>query len=695
MLTINYLSNAAQSPNNYVEVIAENEQIIDYTPGNGNGQVNEYDEAINGTTCNLTATIQSIDCDDQGTSTGADDTYSVTFLVENGGVSGTWTANNGGTNPSFNGSYGVPFTLQGGNIISAGGLQVVVAFSDNSNSACSTTASWTPPATTCSTSGADPCDALTEYQNALAVPPKVTWRNSPTGIISVVYSTPNGSLDSFIVDGPAALAITIAANNTFLARDVACTTNGFAITGTFRDSVNPSNAQPFIFRLDAQGNVLQASIPFLPGTSAFNDALGFSIFATVPDGANRDILYTELFSFSRSYQLAAFDGANNLLWQNQMIGDLVTNRIGGATLSDDNTMIYFSYRNGNQESWPRLRGVNPLDGSTNWEILLGDLIGSTNFIVSGNVSPPLNMPNGDVVLGFTARSNGVQDPYVIRVDMPGNVVFLTPAPALSTPTGSAPVPQFVSAAGNIVFEAFSSIEVVTGAGNFVNCTGSQGVDLELSAVSTQAQPAIYDVNNITFTLSNLGNETATGITVDVPRPTDVRYTGSNEFTASQGTLSTFGTYVWTVGDLAPGATAILVVNYFSLSATGYTQYAEVLTVDQTDTDSSPGNGNGTSAGEDDEVFLDLTNATITQALTFFPNPAPQGEQVILDFVSSGETTQTVIFSDLTGRPVHTTQVTFLEGRNQIPVDLGMLPSGVYIVAFPESGLHPKRIIIQE
>jgi len=797
-ITINYFLNAPSATDSYIEVLAANEQDIDSTPGNGNGQVNEDDEAVtgraafpcdleltidsivcndngtsisdddffyvylvvnsasrgnggsytvgaNGTSipqpaiygqqyrqfvgvqsiarqgdsifirafdgidsgcsifegfpapptcsstlpCNITAAIQSIDCDDQETQIETDDTYSVTFLVENGSASGTWTADNGGTNPSFSGSYGVPYTLQGGNIfntINQGGLTLSVNITDDQDASCSTTVTWQTPGSTCSSS-ADPCDAIDEYQASLLEPVCSSMSTSPEGIIKVIYAVGSG-IDSFTFDGPVELGVTPVANNTFIAGDVVCTTDGFAVVGTFRDSINPGSAQPFLFMLDGTGSTVQATIP--PFTSSYTDILDFNFVDVATSGAGGDILYVEVFSFSRSHQLAAFDADANLLWQDQQIGDLVTNRIGGSVLSPDEGTIYFSYRDGNSQFWPRFRGVDALTGATRWEQQLAPLVLSNpTGLVSGNVSKPLVMQNGDGTLAFSTNERGSVSFHLTQFDPLGNVIYTTPLQ-----TTNLNVPVFAGENDVVVVSDGTDLSVYEG-GELVNCNGTpRGVDLELSAVSAQSQPAIYDVNNITFTLTNNGTETATGITVDVPLPAGVVYTGGNEFTASQGSLTTFGDNVWSVGDLGPGITATLVVNYFSLSAAGYTQYAEVLSLNELDIDSAPGNGNGTSSMEDDEVFLNLTGPTM-QALTFFPNPLPQGEQVILDFVSSGETEQTVIFSDLTGRAVHTVQVTFGEGPNQIPVDLGFLPAGVYVISFPKSGLAPKRIIVQE
>ncbi|MFK8057655.1 MAG: CARDB domain-containing protein [Saprospiraceae bacterium] len=669
-----------------------NGQVLESNENNNTISVPFTIEAVVAPTCDIIANVLSVDCDNRGTLLEADDTYSVTFLIANGATVGLWTASSGGAASTLGGSYGEPFTLQLGNISSAinsGLLMSSLDITDAVDTSCSTIVSWQTPEATCSAS-TDPCDAISEYESSATPIEELSVELNRAGEIEITDRTTSPAL-VFTFDGGIALGITPVQNGISV-RDVARIGFGYVVTGTIRDAANPSNAQPAIFQLDGGGTILQASIPF--PTGSFNDLFSFNIIDVATAGANGDVLYTQAFSFDRSFQIAAFDESTNLLWEDQRIGDLVSNRIGGVALSPDESTLYFSYRNGNSGSWPRFRGVNTADGLTNWEVLLGDFISSTAMPLTGDVSTPVVFPNGDGVLGFSATDGSMVQNYAARFDADGNMVFVTQLPTSSTVNQDLYFPVFIGSRGDVVMQSATDTVVVTGLGSVANCSGINGVDLELSAVSAQTQPQQYAQNSITFTLVNSGTETATDINVDVPRPADVRYTGGNEYTASQGVFSPYRSNIWTVGDLAPGATARLVVNYFSRSANGYTQYAEVFTMDDVDVDSTPGNGSGTSAVEDDEVFLDLTSP-MTQALTFYPNPTPQGEQLILDFISSGETTQTLIFSDLTGRPVRVIEVSFQEGRNQIPLDLGVLPSGVYVIAFPESGLAPKRVIVQE
>jgi len=697
-ITINYFLRVTSSPNSYIEVLAANEQDVDSTPGNGNGQVTEDDEAstdpTSGPTCSISASIQSIDCDDQGTATETDDTYSVTFLVENGAATGTWTADNGGANPSFGGSYGVPYTLQGGNLLNAinlGGLTLAVNITDDLDASCTTSLTWQTPGATCSSS-TDPCDAVTEYRATPAAPFKVGVSDDEAGNFTVQYATPSGGLASFTFNVPSAIGISPVNLSTVSARDVICTSNGFAVAGLYRELGSPGNNQPYVILLDAAGAVTHSNVAPFAGTYNDINNLGFLDVAT--SGPAGDIVYVEAFTAGRSYQIAAFDASATLLWEGQRIGDLVTNRIEGAVLSDDESRIYFSYRDGNSITWPRLRGVNVTDGSTDWEVRLGDLTNlPLNEPVRGDVSAPFLTENDEVIVSFSASGlNSNVQRHAARFDAAGNLVYFTQQPDPASNSFDIYTPVFESSTGAVVFSGTPATVVLTASGEAVLCNNDQ-IDLELTAVSSTQQPQQYTTNSITFTLTNDGPSTATGILVDVIKPSEVVYTGGNEFTASQGTYAPRANPdVWDVGSLAAGESATLVVNYFVREAGGFLQRAEVSAADQVDVDSTPGNASGVL--EDDEVILNLNFAS-TQALTFFPNPLPQGEQIILDFVSSGETSQTMIFSDLTGRPVHTVQVAFQEGRNRIPVDLGSLPSGIYVVAFPESGLAPKRIIVQE
>ena len=319
------------------------------------------------------------------------------------------------------------------------------------------------------------------------------------------------------------------------------------------------------------------------------------------------------------------------------------------------------------------------------------------FSANGGAAISGSLTAGSVTELVTVFTNAGAQRY--SVDFSAEPRFSEPTVIGVTNGGAAYVLAKDTEAGNPTLDR--TLLRIDANGN-LNCgggggSGGNGVDLELAATSAQQQPPIYDINSITFTLTNAGTTTATGVEVTAPLPSGVVRTGGNEFTASQGTFGTFGAQngVWSVGSLAPGATATLVVNYFSLSATGYDQFGEVTALNETDTDSTPGNGSGTSASEDDEVFLDLSSgARAALRIDFYPNPAPQGEQLVLRYESSGDVDVPVLVSDFNGRIVSRTTASFAAGPNVVPVSIGELPAGVYVVSMPSTGLEPTRLVVR-
>ena len=222
-----------------------------------------------------------------------------------------------------------------------------------------------------------------------------------------------------------------------------------------------------------------------------------------------------------------------------------------------------------------------------------------------------------------------------------------------------------------------------------------GIDLELSAVADPEAPVIYEFTAITFTLRNAGADTATDVRVDAPLPAGVVPRGGREGEASLGTYEAYGARagLWTVGTLAPGAAATLTVNYFNLADSGYVQRAQVVTAYGDDVDSWPANL-VEEAVEDDELILDLRGGGATQQLRLFPNPLERGQTVTLRHRSSGEATVELVVADLVGRVVRREAVEFARGENAVPVALGTLAPGVYVMAMPSTGLAPVRVVVR-
>ncbi len=532
----------------------------------------------------------------------------------------------------------------------------------------------------------DPCDPpAAEDRNAI-----VDYTVAPGGIVTVNHSL-YGTPGTLTIDGPARIGIQLITPAEFRVNSVVNDRGRIFITGTLRDNVNPGNSQPFVLETDAQSRDLSSFIP----TLSRNDLNSFSVIGSL-DFAT---IIVEYFTNGRSYGLAKIQ-SGQVREDVLQVGDLVTNRVNGAVINEDDDVIYLSYRNGNSDSWPRMRVLSLSDLSTIGEVRLADAIfSSNNGSVTGDTGFPNVLSTGDVAVAFVAFDGNNPQQAAAIVDPLGNLVSTILLPNLLSPQGSTYVATGTTPNGDVRFTNGSTQVALLGNGTVTTCSGgpSQGVDLELTASSGSNQPQIYDTNSITVSVTNAGTQTATGVTVDIPKPADVVYTGGNEFTASQGSLATFGSDQgeWTLGSLAAGETATIVINYFSLSATGYDQFAEVLTQNETDADSNPGNGSGTSANEDDEAFLNLTSgARSALTLNFYPNPAPAGEQIILKHTSSGDVEVPLLVSDLNGRTIFQTSVQFTEGYNVVPVNIGNLSAGVYILSLSDTGLQPTRLVVR-
>lgn len=126
------------------------------------------------------------------------------------------------------------------------------------------------------------------------------------------------------------------------------------------------------------------------------------------------------------------------------------------------------------------------------------------------------------------------------------------------------------------------------------------IDLELRFMADNPAFPKFKAETATLVLENKGDITATSIEVALPLPTDfVVIVGGTIAETSMGAYNSF-TGVWTIAALGAGERASLDVQLFPLSD-DYVPYAQVIAVDQEDADSSPNNGDGTSAREDDEA----------------------------------------------------------------------------------------------
>jgi len=144
------------------------------------------------------------------------------------------------------------------------------------------------------------------------------------------------------------------------------------------------------------------------------------------------------------------------------------------------------------------------------------------------------------------------------------------------------------------------------------------IDLALTMSVDNSTPHTGNAISYTLTLINNGPESATSIQVTDTLSSDTSYTSS---IANQGTYDG-DTGVWTVGTLANGAQTLLIINVTvtgSVTGTIITNSAEVTSVTETDSDSTPNND---VSSEDDQASAGSTLA----------DPALAGSST---FISSG------------------------------------------------------------
>jgi len=134
---------------------------------------------------------------------------------------------------------------------------------------------------------------------------------------------------------------------------------------------------------------------------------------------------------------------------------------------------------------------------------------------------------------------------------------------------------------------------------------AMGIDLELSFAADPIEYSVFSNNLFTLTLTNNGEEDATGIAVYAPFPSSsLSYTSS---TVSQGDYSVW-TSIWEVGDLASGESAVLDLSLFVLNVENdISLFAQVQAANEEDIDSTPDNNTTQIPEEDDEVIVTITH----------------------------------------------------------------------------------------
>ncbi|MEZ4886641.1 MAG: PQQ-dependent sugar dehydrogenase [Chitinophagales bacterium] len=232
-------------------------------------------------------------------------------------------------------------------------------------------------------------------------------------------------------------------------------------------------------------------------------------------------------------------------------------------------------------------------------------------------------------------------------------------------------------------------------------------DIDLEATLTASNPNVVPWTNVDFTLevTNNGAAAASGVVVDFQIPNGMAFTSKFE---SIGNYNLW-TQEWNIGILQPNETAMLQLTLFTLNpGTDITAFAEVIAANETDIDSTPANGNGSSAVEDDEAATTLSNgggggkndlvADIvgeSSLLTVYRlYPVPTTDVVNILFTSKAETVDIYLY-DYNGRILYHQTREVAQGDNTTDLDLTPFPVGAYFVSLEtEEGSVRGKIVKQ-
>lgn len=321
----------------------------------------------------------------------------------------------------------------------------------------------------------------------------------------------------------------------------------------------------------------------------------------------------------------------------------------------------FDLRNGN---------ANPISG----DFTIRSFISTDQILGVGDI------PEGTILTGNIGGNANIQDvngQSTIPTNLaPGDYFLIVNVDAFQD------IPE-TNDLNNLIIEPFTVTDGNTGGGNH---------DLNLSLTADDGRQ--WSNFSATYVISNLSSAPTTGIKAEIKKPDGVVYTGGNEYNTAQGTFDVFGSEVWNIGTIQAGDQAVLTLNYFRVSADPIELYGQITASDQSDPDSTPGNGTCCTAVEDDEASrtlgANLNRAVNNRSTAFeadknqntflqsvFPNPTM--EQITLRMIAKEASETKIQIVDNFGRILRSESWNLDEGVNLKTMDVSNFPSGIYQV----------------
>ncbi len=212
-------------------------------------------------------------------------------------------------------------------------------------------------------------------------------------------------------------------------------------------------------------------------------------------------------------------------------------------------------------------------------------------------------------------------------------------------------------------------------------------DLELTIDIDRPNYERFENYTYTFTITNNGPDDATNIFVDAQLPDSLAYTSK---AASIGDWNNFFQY-WFIPYLESGAQHTLKLVLFTLAEENdITYFTQILSVDQDDPDSTPGNNQNGLPIEDDESSVKLVPGNLQpnieqRTLYNTPNvqgalyPSPATSHVFLNLHAELPQHTDVLLLDMNGQVLQQQQTKLQEGLNQLQFNVSHLPDGVYYI----------------
>ncbi|WP_162628103.1 SdrD B-like domain-containing protein [Arcticibacterium luteifluviistationis] len=173
----------------------------------------------------------------------------------------------------------------------------------------------------------------------------------------------------------------------------------------------------------------------------------------------------------------------------------------------------------------------------------------------------------------------------------------------SGPLSSSPLMTSTTAVGSGKYYLFEK----SGAGCYSNPAVAEivektcelFVDLELIKVADTRIVAVNDIVNYTITVSNSGPDAATNVTVQDILPEGLEFVSSINFTNTAGTLSA------SIPSIAVNQTITLKYATRVVGSGNIVNVAEIMSADQVDLDSTPGNGLTMNEDDDDDEIIQV------------------------------------------------------------------------------------------